>query len=145
MPRDAEFGRELAAWMTEQYSGLIKEVEFTYDPFLELDQLDPARPYCKIAPMNYDSQRESRINYMERITLELALVSAVAPTGNPAWVDQWLDSWDMVLRQIRNHKLFKRHPPISVETDQRYDFSMFHNNHRLLTQASLNYHNVEIV
>jgi len=145
MPRDAEFGRAVAQWLTSEYSGLIKEVVFTYDSYIEMDQMDPSRPYCLVSPNSYNFQRESRHDWREMISLELWLLSAVGPTDNPAWVDQWLDSWDMILRHVRGYKVFKRHPPISVDTESRYDLSLFHNNKRLLTQASLNYHNVEIL
>jgi hypothetical protein len=100
MPRDADYGRELAKRLSALYSGRITNVEFTYDAFLELD--------------------------------------------DGVWVDDWLDSWDATIKQLREVKLFDRHVPLSIDIDERYDNNMFHNNRRLVTQAAIHYGNVEV-
>jgi hypothetical protein len=144
MPRDEELGKDLAKRLSAKYTGYIDEVVWTYDSFLELDQLDSGKSYCKISPNNYLNFREGRGVWREDITLMLTLVSKVGPT-NGSWVGAWLDSWDKVVRGLRDEKLFDRHKPTTVEVDERYDPNMYHNNHRLLVQASLFYLNVEVI
>ncbi|MGB5334396.1 MAG: hypothetical protein WBN07_02165 [Woeseiaceae bacterium] len=145
MPRDEDFGTELASRLTAKYVGLIHEVEWTYDAYLELDQLAPDRPYCKVSPGNYTVWREGRHDWREQIALQLTLVSAVGATDDEYWIGQWLGSWDQLIRETREDPLFDRHKPMSIDQDERYDTNLFHNHRRLLTQATLHYHNVEIL
>lgn len=145
MPRDEDFGKDLASRLTAQYVGLIHEVKWTYDSYLELDRLAEDKPYCIVSPNNYTNWREGRYDWMERISLMLTLISAVGPTDGDYWVGKWLGSWDQVIRTCREERLFDKHPPMSVDQDERYDTNMFHNHRRLLTQATLHYHNVEIL
>jgi hypothetical protein len=144
MPRDADYGRELAKRLSALYSGRITNVEFTYDAFLELDRLSESEPYCKISPTLYEQLREGRAIWRESIQLTVTLISAVGATDDGVWVDDWLDSWDATIKQLREVKLFDRHVPLSIDIDERYDNNMFHNNRRLVTQAAIHYGNVEV-
>lgn len=145
MPRDADFGRELVRVLEDKYTGLVKTIQFTYDAFVELDRFPSESAYCFVSPNNYTHVREGRSVFRETISLELSLVSAAGPTDNPSWIDNWLDSWDMLIRNIRSEPLFGKHLPMSVDIDQRYDSDLFHNSKRLLTQATLHYQNVEVI
>ena len=145
MPRDADFGREIASKLSDIYLGKINSVEFTYDAFVELDQLEENKPYCIVSTNAFDQIRETRAHWRETIQLVLTLVSAVGPTDGSDWVDNWLDSWDMTIRQVRELPLFGKHKPMSIDMEARYDVDIFHNSRRLVTQAMLNYQNVEVI
>jgi hypothetical protein len=145
MPRDAEFGRDLATQLQAMFGGWINDVEFTYDAFVELDRLDPAKSWCKITTNLYQHVRESRYSWRETVQLMLTLVAPVGVADNPTEIDTWLDSWDTVVRQTRELKVLGRHKPISVDTEERYDAEMFHKHRRMVTQAAINYANVEVM
>ena len=142
MPQDAKIGRDLASQLTASYGGLIKEVEYTYDPYLELPELETNRPFCKVSPQLYDETRESRVHWRETCQLMLTLVSRVGPTDSGEWVDEWLDSWDLIMRESRDMIMLGRYKVVSIDRDDRYDTDVFHHHHRLLTQAAFNFGNV---
>ena len=145
MPRDADFGRDLAARIMAASSGNVSNVEFTYDAYTDLDRIGETDHYCCISPNLYDHTRETRNHWRETIQLVLTLVSSVGPTNDSQWVDDWLDSWDALVRETREMPLFDKHKPTSVETDARYDTDLFHNSNRLVTQAMINYLNVKVM
>lgn len=145
MPRDADYGRELATKLTSLFTGRIDSVEFTYDSYLELDQLAEGKSYCVIAPLVYENTREGRSIWRESIQLSMTMVSVVGANSEPQWIDDWLDSWDSLVRNMRETILFNNRKPVSVDTDERYDAALFHSHRRLVTQASINYGNVEVI
>lgn len=143
MPKDADFGRDLAEQLTAEFLGKIGTVEFTYDPYLELDNLPETKPFAKISVSGYQHIRESRNHWREECTLYFSLVSPVGPTDNAQWIDDWLNSLDIVLRFARD-AIVQGQRMTSVEIDERYDVEMFFNNRRLVTQAAFNFTNVEV-
>lgn len=144
MPRDADFGRDLAAQLTAEFLGRIGAVNFTYNSYLELDKLSDTDPYCIISPGLYEYQREGRHDWREEVQLTLSLVSAVGATDSSQWIDDWLDSWDTLIRYAREIRVLGRHKPTQIRQDERYEPDMFHNNHRLFTQAVFTFANVEV-
>lgn len=145
MPKDADFGRDLAERLSVQFRDFVREVRFTYDAFLELDKVDADKPFCILSTNQYTHIREARALWRESMQLILTLVSPAGSTDSDEWIDRWLDDWDDLVRQAREIQVFGRHKPISVETDERYDADMFHNNRRLVTQATFNFGNVEVI
>jgi len=143
MPQDAVIGRDLAEQLTKLYSGLIKEVAFTYDAFIKLEDIQEDAPFCKISPSTFDHTRESRVHWRESVVLTLTLISKVGPTDDETWIDQWLDSWDTMVRQMRGMTVLQsKQKVMSVDYGERYDPNIFHNYHRLLTQATISFSNV---
>lgn len=145
MPRDADFGRDLAERLSAKFHDFVGDVRFTYDAFLELDRIDADSPYCILSTNLYTHLRESRAHWRETIQLILTLVSPAGATDDSDWIDRWLDDWDLLIRESREIPVYGKHKPISVETDERYDAEMFHNNRRLVTQATFNFGNVEVI
>ena len=144
MPKDAELGRDLAQRVSSEFLGRIDEVNFTYDPYIELDELDLGKSYCVISPNFYEQVRETRAHWRERIQLVLTLVSVAGAIDTENWVDDWLDSWDTLIRLVREEPVLGKHKPLNLEMEERYNSEMFHNNRRLLTQAVISYGNVEV-
>jgi hypothetical protein len=145
MPRDADLGRELASELTALYAGKVTNVLFTYDSYMELDRMNENEPYCIVSTNLYEQIRETRHHWRETTQLVITLVSAIGPTNNAQWIDDWLDSWDMTVRNLRELSLFGKHKPVSIDIETRYDTDLFHNSNRLVTQAMLNYLNVEVL
>ncbi len=144
MPNDSKLGRDLAERLTQKYTGRVGGVTFTYDPYVELDQLDTANPVCYISPLNYEDIREARAMWREQMQLVLSLISKVGPTDDEIWVDEWLDSWDLMIKEAREIYVLGRHKPLSVDRGERYDADVFHNHQRLFTQATFTFGNVEV-
>lgn len=145
MPNDVKLGRALAAYIATKYVGKIHEVRFTYDSFIEIERMNVGSCYCIITPNNYSTERESRTSWRERCSLELSLLSHAGPTDDEQWIDDWLTSWDLLLEEVKTARLFGRTLPSSVDQDERYDADLFHNNRRLLCQATLHYLNVGVI
>jgi len=145
MPADADYGRDLAEQLTALDLGSISEVVFTYDPYVDFEQLETSEPYCCISPNLYEHIRESRVIWRETIQLVVTLISVAGTTSDSDWVDGWLDDWDAAVREMRELKVLGKHKPVSVDADARYDTDLFHNHNRLVTQAMLNYQNVKVM
>ena len=144
MPQDAVFGRDLAQQLTNEYLGLIGEVIWTYDAEIDVEDLPSERPFCVVSPLTYERKRLTRAHWQSSIQIVVSLVSHVGSTSEQEWVDSWLDSWDTLVDLVREMKVLKRHKPLDIDQEDRYDAGVFHNHQRLFTQASLHYGNVEV-
>jgi len=130
--------------ISAEFNGRIDSIEFTYDAYLELDQLVAGQSYCRVSPNSYSQVRESRTDWRDEATLVLSLVSVAGPTDKSSWIDDWLDGWDQMQRTMRDFELFSdRNRKISsIDADERYDTTLFHTNKRLFTQASIQFSNL---
>ena len=144
MPKDVDLGKDLANRLDAAYTGKVKKVEFTFDPYLELDKMDSDLSFARVSLNTYSDIREGRNMWRMQSGLVLTLVSAVGPTDG-SWVADWLDSWDMMVKHVREMTVLGQHKPLSVDRDERYDADMFHNNKRLVTQALITFGNIEVL
>lgn len=144
MPLDATIGRALADELTKRYLAKIGAVSFTYDAYLEADDMPSPDPFCKIAPQTYVDVRESRANWRIDCELVLTLISPVGSVSAESWIDDWLDSWDKMIREVRTITVSGKYRVLSVDREERYDPDVFHNHQRLLTQATILFRNIEV-
>lgn len=142
MPADARIGRELAEILTNAYLGKIREVRFTYDPEIQLDDL-PDDPYVFIAPQALRVIREGRTAKRKAAQLRLICVSKQGAADDPYFIDAQLDSFDMLVDTVFDTKVGDPvTAPLAIEYEDRYDLEKFETHRRLVTAISITYGNV---
>lgn len=140
MPKDVALGRELAEQLRSQYLKNISTVEFTYNAFVELETLDQNKSFCFITPQNYSRVRETRSDFRHEGSLTLTLVSTVGSTERPEKIDEWLDSWDLLLDYLEDVRGSNGSKLLAaVETEERFDSNVFHSYNRMVNQATLRF------
>ncbi len=137
MPKDADYGRELARLLCEEFLQHITHVNFTYDAYLEMDKLEPNESYCVISPNSFNRSRLTRGDWETSITLSLTMVSSTGSTASESEIDNWLDSWDLLNAEVQSVALFDRHKISVIDSNDRYDVNHFHSDRRLVTQVVL--------
>lgn len=140
MPKDASLGRALAEKVAEFYLGKIKSVQFTYDAYIEFDNL-PAEPVVFITLDNSPWVRESRSTFRRDTALRVTMVTEANPTIDQVWVDQHLDSFDQLISVISSTPV-NGLVPVDIESEDRYDIDRLQSNHRLVMDVLLNYRNI---
>jgi hypothetical protein len=140
MPKDAALGKALAETLNGSYLGKIKSVQFTYDAYIEFDNL-PAEPVVFITLDNSPWVRESRSTFRRDTALRVTMVTEANPTLDQAWVDQYLDSFDQLVGFVSTTPV-NGLVPVDIESEDRYDIDRLQSHHRLVMDVLLNYRNI---
>lgn len=140
MPKDVDLGRALASAINEQFTGKIADVEFTYDTYISLADL-PDKPYCWLSTNNSSMIRESRGAWRRTCELKITTISRRGPTDASTWIDEILQSFDMMIDFIAE-SLVNGHKPVEIESQERYSAEMFESNNRLMNESIITYLNI---
>jgi len=129
LPLDAKLGRELATRINAAYTGRIKSVVFTYDPFAESDEIDGS-PLAAISPFNLEHVRESRGDWRRDVRLLITMIVKQAPNEDAGFFDIYLDSWDDLLEVVKADAWVD-----AMEISGRYELDQSQTQARLICQA----------
>jgi len=142
MPDDVALGRELATKLNEQFTGKISEIGFSYDTYVELDKM-PNHPVAFVSLGAYSRERVARTNFIRTTELRVTSISERRPNENPDWIDEILDSFDSLISFCEGIPLGSRNlMPIRIESEDRFNFDLFHAHARMVNEASLIYRNI---
>lgn len=141
MPKDADIGRALATAISAAAIGRIRGARFSYDPFLEADDL-PEGKQLFIKPERLTRTRLVRSAWQKSCTLTVMLFvdqkTAEAGENEEKFIDRWLDDFDAVIELVSNTAIFDN-LPVEVIQDERYDIEKFNGGKRLVCWCSVVY------
>ena len=140
MPKDVVLARAIATQLTAQYLGKIKNINFDYNAYVDLDGL-PNEPTVFVTLDNSPWIRLSRGNVRRDAMIRVTMISEIGPTDSAQWVDDQLNSFDMLVDYLLETPV-NGQLPVDTESDDRYDVDRFHSNHRLVMDILFNYRNL---
>ena len=142
MPKDVDLACDLAEKINSLYTGLIRSIQFTYDSYVDLDEL-PDEPLSMLTLQNMVRTRVTRGRFQIDATLQFTSISKVGPTDDPAWLDNELDSFDLACEKIGETAAGEQNClPLIIASTDRYDSSKFHTYRRLVQSVLLEYRNL---
>ena len=140
MPKDADLARALADAISNQYTGKISDVPFKYDGYVDLTEM-PEKAVAWIQLDNTPWTRESRNLWRRSTNLKVTSISRQGSTDDPQWIDDMLESFDMLMEFIGTDAVLG-YKPTQIEQEERYNDEFFNTQKRLLQQAMVTYENI---
>ena len=137
MLEDIKIGRELAAWLNTKAIGNLRGVEFTYDPWIDFEDM-PEWATVFISPGTFEREVQSRKAFRHDCVLYMVMITEQAINLDADWMDAWLSSWDELLDTIEDAEPLGN-PVVAISQEDRYDSEVLHKQNRLILTASIGF------